>query len=160
MILLDEARIERTLKRMAFQIVEMAHGHPVYIVALNERGESVALSIKKVIEKVTGNNVPADRLNTEENGGFSLSHPVLPNSFLVIIDDVIFSGETIQRAMDRINALHDFRKICVTVLVDRGHRKYPVFAEIVGVHVPTKLNEQVNLLLHDSLPGKVILEQP
>lgn len=159
MILLDEARIERTLKRMAFQIVEMAHGYPVYIVALNERGSSVASSIKNVIEKVSDNNVPADRLNTGESGGYSLSHPVLPESILVIVDDVIFSGETIQRAMDRINALHDFRKICVSVLVDRGHRKYPVFAEIVGVHVPTKLNEQVNLLLHNSRPEKVVLEQ-
>ncbi|PWN05384.1 phosphoribosyltransferase family protein [Rhodohalobacter mucosus] len=159
MILLDEARIERTLKRMAFQIIEMAQGYPVYIVALNERGSSVASSIKNVIEKVTGSAVPTDRLDVDEENGFSLSQPILPDSFLVIVDDVIFSGETIQRAMDRIHAIHDFRKICVSVLVDRGHRKYPVFAEIVGVHVPTKLNEQVNLLLDNSKPEKVILEQ-
>ena len=159
MILLDEARIERTLKRMAFQIVEMAHGYPVYIVALNERGSSVASSIKNVIQKVTGSSVPLDTLDTHEKNSFSLSHPVESDTCLVIVDDVIFSGETIQRAMDRINELHSFRKICVSVLVDRGHRKYPVFAEIVGVHVPTKLNEQINLMLRQNRPEMVILEQ-
>jgi pyrimidine operon attenuation protein/uracil phosphoribosyltransferase len=145
---------------MAYQIVEMAHGDPVYIVALNDRGTAVASSMKKVIERVTDNRVPADTLNTDEEGNFALSHQVEPESCLVIVDDVIFSGETIQRAMDRINDLHQFKKICVSVLVDRGHRKYPVFAEIVGVNVPTKLNEQVNLLLQNHQPNQVILEQP
>ena len=152
MVLLDEARIERTLKRMAYQVVEMAHGFPVYMVALNERGTAVASSMKNVIEKVTGKAVAVDTLNTDEEGNFELTQSVDPECCLVIVDDVIFSGETIQRAMDRIVELHSFRKICVSVLVDRGHRKYPVFAEIVGVNVPTKLNEQVNLLIKNQNP--------
>lgn len=161
MILLDTGRIDRTLKRMAYQVMEMAHGSPVYLIALNERGYSVADAMKKVIENVTGNHVPMDNLNIVENNvkPFKLSEPVQDGSILVIIDDVIFSGETIQRAMDLINELHSFRKICVSVLVDRGHRKYPVFAEIVGMHVPTKLNEQVNLMLRGKKPDKVILEK-
>ncbi|MDX1591384.1 MAG: phosphoribosyltransferase family protein [Balneolaceae bacterium] len=159
MVLLDEARIERTLKRMAYQVVEMAHGFPVYMVALNERGTAVASSMKNVIEKVTGKMVPVDTLNTDKEGNFELTQSVEPECCLVIVDDVIFSGETIQRAMDRIDELHNFRKICVSVLVDRGHRKYPVFAEIVGVNVPTKLNEQVNLLIKNQQPDSVILEQ-
>ena len=159
MVLLDEARIERTLKRMAYQVVEMAHGFPVYMVALNERGTAVASSMKNVIEKVTGKAVPVDTLNTDKEGNFELTQSVEPECCLVIVDDVIFSGETIQRAMDRIDELHNFRKICVSVLVDRGHRKYPVFAEIVGVNVPTKLNEQVNLLIKNQQPDSVILEQ-
>lgn len=159
MILLDTGRIERTLKRMAYQIMEMAHGKPVYIVALNERGSSIAMSMKTVIESVSGKKVPFDRMDVDSAQDFKLSHPIEPGTCLIIVDDVIFSGQTLQLALDHIEDLHSFQKICVSVLVDRGHRKYPIFAEIVGMNIPTKLNEKVNLLLSGKNPEKVVLEK-
>ncbi len=159
MILLDGNRIQRTLKRMAYQIVEEAHGAPIHLVGLNNRGSVIALRMKQVIEKATGQKSPLDQLNVDLEETFSFKKLPEDNPVLVLVDDVIFSGKTLQKAIDKIPDLDHFQKICVAVLIDRGHRKFPVHAAIVGVHIPTKLNEQVKLLLTDKKPDKVILEK-
>jgi pyrimidine operon attenuation protein/uracil phosphoribosyltransferase len=35
------------------------------------------------------------------------------------------------------------------VLVDRGHRELPIFAQFVGLRLDTDLEEQVNVLLSE-----------
>jgi pyrimidine operon attenuation protein / uracil phosphoribosyltransferase len=159
MILLDSNRINRTLKRMAYQIVEEAHGAPIHLIGLNERGFAIASLIKPVIDKATGQPSPLEKLNADDEKPFNFEKLPDNSPMLVLIDDVIFSGATLQKSIDKIPGREDFHKICVAVLVDRGHRKFPVHAAIVGVNVPTKLNEQVNLLLSGKKPEKVVLDK-
>jgi pyrimidine operon attenuation protein/uracil phosphoribosyltransferase len=59
--------------------------------------------------------------------------------------------------MTQIRNLSEFKNIIVSVLVDRGHRKYPVLASIVGFNLPTKLNEHVSLQIEDGQPIRVKL---
>jgi pyrimidine operon attenuation protein / uracil phosphoribosyltransferase len=157
MILLDSKRIQRTLKRMAYQIVEEAHGAPIHLIGLNERGYAIASIIKPVVDKATGLQIPLEKLDAEGNGGFSFLNSPGTSPMLVLIDDVIFSGATLQKAIDKIPDRNRFHKISIAVLVDRGHRKFPVHAAIVGVNIPTKFDEQVNLILQEDLPEKVVL---
>lgn len=159
MILLDGNRIQRTLKRMAYQIVEEAHGAPIHLIGLNERGFTIAMIMKPVIEKATGQPLPLDKMNADDELPFSFETSPDNAPMLVLIDDVIFSGGTLQKAIDKVPGRGRFHKICIAVLVDRGHRKFPVHAAIVGVNIPTKLNEQVNLLVKNQKPEMVVLEK-
>lgn len=156
MILLDQNRIYRTLNRMAFQILEAAHSSTIQFVGLNKRGVIIANTLKSILEKETNETIPIINIDSNDEKKVRIE-PNQPDNMLVIVDDVIFSGESIFNVIQRVENLSDFNHIIIAVLVDRGHRKYPLLAEVVGIHVPTKLNEQVNLHVTNDKPEKVIL---
>ena len=156
MILLDKKRIERTIKRMSYQILEEAHDNTIQLVGINQRGMVVANKVKTYLEKASGNNIQLTPISSKNEIPVSLKKKP-DDELLVIIDDVIFSGGTVFNAMMIIENLPEFENIIVSVLVDRGHRKYPVLASIVGFHLPTKFNEHVSLKIEDDQPISVQL---
>jgi len=157
MILLDKKRIERTLKRISYQILEEAKDKNIELIGLNERGFSIAKEIKKNLDTATDRNTNLKQLQSDDTSTLAFDKKEIQNSTLFIIDDVIFSGGTMFRAIQKVKELSVFEKVFVVVLVDRGHRKYPILASIVGVHVPTKFNEQVELHLKNDIPNNVKL---
>ncbi|MCC5940781.1 MAG: hypothetical protein JJU37_04500 [Balneolaceae bacterium] len=157
MILLDKNRVERTLKRMAYQILEEAKSNPVVLVGLNKRGFAIAGRLKQYLDDIQGSDLPLHQVDADNETPFNFPEPPNENNILVIIDDVIFSGGTMFKSILKISQLSVFNKILLAVLVDRGHRKYPLLAGFVGVHAPTKLNEHVELTLENNEPKNVIL---
>ncbi len=157
MILLDNKRIERTLKRMAYQIYEMAHSSSVRLIGLNSRGMAVAKVIKQHLEHASAKTIPLHNIQVDDTDDFTFPEQPGENEILVIVDDVIFSGGSMFNVIRRIQELSAFKKVCVAVLIDRGHRILPVQASIVGLDVPTKLNEHVELRLHQREPKEIVL---
>lgn len=157
MILLDKNRIHRTIKRMAHQVLEEAKGNAIVLIGLNNRGYAVASHLKTHLDEIQGTELQLCQLHADDDKEFEFPEIPNENQVLVIVDDVIFSGGTMFRSVRKIQELSVFNKIMLTVLVDRGHRKYPLLAEIVGVHAPTKLNEHVELTLDGNEPNNVIL---
>lgn len=156
MILLDQKRIYRTLNRMAFQILEAAHSSTIRLIGLNNRGLIIAETLKNILEKETQKTISITNISSDSDKTVSIEKEG-SDEILVVVDDVIFSGESVFNVIQRVDNLSDFKNIIVAVLVDRGHRKFPLLAEVVGFHIPTKLNEQVNLHVKDGKPEKVIL---
>ncbi|MCC5906872.1 MAG: hypothetical protein JJU13_11730 [Balneolaceae bacterium] len=144
---------------MAYQILEEAQSSNIILIGLNERGFAVGKMIQTFLGEAVGSDISLEKLEAYDNSTPNINTDHADNSMLVIVDDVIFSGETMFRAIRKIPELSAFKKILVTVLVDRGHRKYPILAGIVGMDVPTKLNEQVEMRLTDNQPNEVILVQ-
>jgi pyrimidine operon attenuation protein / uracil phosphoribosyltransferase len=157
MILLDSKHISRTIKRMSYQILEEAGDTSVCLVGINARGFALAGMFKEYLDEVTQNHTDIYRYQEKSKEPIVFKKPPSDNQILVIVDDVIFSGETIFNCFQIIPELSQFQKICVTVLADRGHRKFPILAGIVGLHVPTKLNEHVELLLDNHKPLELVL---
>lgn len=142
---------------MSYQILEEARNQSICLIGLNERGYSVAKEIKKNLDEALNQPVSLDQLDSDDDSTLQYDSGDTQDSILFIIDDVIFSGGTMFRAIQMISELSGLEKIFVVVLVDRGHRKFPVHAEIVGLDAPTKLNEQVELHLKDGSPNEVVL---
>lgn len=159
MILSDRNRIERTVRRMAYQIVEEAHGKQIQLIGLNERGFALAEQLCLFIKKGSDSPVHSEQLWAHSDESFTLPQTVNENTVLVIVDDVIFSGETILKGLDKIPDREQFNKIFVSVLVDRGHRKYPIQAAVIGMNIPTKLNEQIEVGLKNGLPDSIVLTE-
>lgn len=157
MILLQRDRILRTIKRMAYQIVEESRGGQICIIGLNVRGFSVAELLYSDIQKETDDKPQLLQLNADDDSVFEMPETVNTNSTIVFVDDVIFSGVTMYRAMQKITGLSEYKRVIVATLVDRGHRRLPVQSKITGFHVPTKLNEHVELVVEKNNPEKVIL---
>ena len=50
-------------------------------------------------------------------------------------------------------------EIHTAVMIDRGHRQFPIRAEFYGMELPTKVNEHVSVVVEDLDVKKVILEK-
>ena len=158
---MDEDEIERTLVRMAHQILEQNKGcENLALVGILTRGDILARKLADIIYNIEGVHVPVGSLDISVDrddasiSGLPQLHGTdilfnIDNKTIVLVDDVLFTGRTIRAALD---ALMDFgrpARIQLAILVDRGHRELPIRADFVGKNIPSSLNENVRLRLKD-----------
>lgn len=158
---MDEDEIERTLVRMAHQILEQNKGcENLALVGILTRGDILARKLADIIYNIEGVHVPVGSLDISfyrddaSISGLPQLHGTdilfnIDNKTIVLVDDVLFTGRTIRAALD---ALMDFgrpARIQLAILVDRGHRELPIRADFVGKNIPSSLNENVSLRLKD-----------
>ena len=158
---MDEDEIERTLVRMAHQILEQNKGcENLALVGILTRGDILARKLADIIYSIEGVHVPVGSLDISfyrddaSISGLPQLHGTdilfnIDNKTIVLVDDVLFTGRTIRAALD---ALMDFgrpARIQLAILVDRGHREIPIRADFVGKNIPSSLNENVRLRLKD-----------
>ena len=62
---------------------------------------------------------------------------------MILVDDVLFTGRTARAALDAIIRYGRPRSIQLAVLIDRGHREYPIQPDYIGRAIPTKHKERV-----------------
>ena len=154
MVLMSQHRITRSLQRMAFEILEVAGDRSIMLIGINIRGYAVAVMLRDFLQNVHSGATELVQMDANKVDTI----PINTNgSVLVFVDDVIFSGLTIYRAMLRTQNLQEAENVLVAALVDRGHRRIPIRADVTGMHVPTKLNEHIQLQLRDDKPYEVLL---
>jgi pyrimidine operon attenuation protein/uracil phosphoribosyltransferase len=159
---MEEADIERALRRIADEILERNKGTAkLALVGIHTGGVFLAERIREKIEAAEGNHVPMGTLDItlyRDDWTRLAHHPVVRQTELnfsidgrniVLVDDVLYTGRTIRAAMD---ALMDFGRpdnIQLAVLVDRGLRELPIMATYVGQYVFTTPEEKVNVYLKE-----------
>jgi len=79
----------------------------------------------------------------------TIEGPDLEDRDVVLVDDVLFTGRTVRAALDAVVRYGRPRSIQLAVLVDRGHREYPIQADYVGRVIPTRHRERVIVGLDD-----------
>jgi pyrimidine operon attenuation protein/uracil phosphoribosyltransferase len=68
---------------------------------------------------------------------------------VILVDDVLYTGRTIRAALDEIVDFGRPALIRLLVLVDRGHREYPIKADYCGLTISTDANESVQVCLSE-----------
>jgi pyrimidine operon attenuation protein / uracil phosphoribosyltransferase len=158
--LMSASEIERTLVRLAYEIVEKNGGvEALGLVGIRRRGVPIAERLGKIVARIENAKVPVgtlditfyrDDLSTlgpkpvvlEKEIGFSIE-----DKNIVLVDDVLYTGRTTRAAMDALFSQGRPRKVQLCVLIDRGHRELPVEASFVGRHVQTTVNEVIEVKL-------------
>ena len=164
-VLLDEESLQRTLRRIAHEIVEK---HPdrtaLGLVGIYTRGATLAQRLRDLIEEYTGARVPTGALDiTFYRDDVTLraeqrAHPQpvvkatrldfpLEGKSVVLVDDVLYTGRTIRSAIEAIFDYGRPERVQLAVLVDRGHRELPIRPDYVGKNLPTARSERVNVEL-------------
>jgi pyrimidine operon attenuation protein / uracil phosphoribosyltransferase len=156
--IMDEAGFERTLTRLAHEILEKNRGaESIVIVGIKTRGEYLARRIARKIEDVEHLTLKIGSLDItlyRDDLLGKLEQPVLKGTDIifditdknvVLIDDVLYTGRTVRAALDELIDLGRPRTIQLAVLVDRGHRQLPIKADYVGKNVPTSAEESVRV---------------
>jgi pyrimidine operon attenuation protein/uracil phosphoribosyltransferase len=175
--IIDEAGFERTITRLAHEILEKNKGaESIVIVGIRTRGEFIARRIARKIEEVEGVTLKIGSLDItlyRDDLLGKLEQPQLKGTDIlfdlndrnvILIDDVLYTGRTIRAALDELIDLGRPKSIQLAVLVDRGHRQLPIRADYVGKNVPTSSSESIRvhvrevdgedavLLMHPELP--------
>jgi pyrimidine operon attenuation protein/uracil phosphoribosyltransferase len=159
-IVMDAEGIDRSLTRIAYEILEKNKGiEDLVLVGIRTGGVFLAERLRLKISGIEGKEVPLGILDiTLYRDDLQTSHRKprlgktdipfsLDKKKVVLIDDVLFTGRTIRAAMD---ALIDFGRpklIQLAVLIDRGHRELPIRADFVGKNLPSSLWEAVSVIL-------------
>jgi pyrimidine operon attenuation protein/uracil phosphoribosyltransferase len=164
--LMSASEIERTLVRLAYEIVEKNGGvdggvEGLGLVGIKRRGVPIAERLGKIITRIEEAKVPVgtlditfyrDDLSTlgpkpvvqEKEIGFDIE-----DKNIVLVDDVLFTGRTTRAALDALFEHGRPRRVQLLVLIDRGHREIPVEATFVGRHVQTTMNEVIEVKLQE-----------
>jgi len=173
--ILDRRQIERTVRRMAGEIVERNRGvERLLLVGIRTRGVPLAEKLRAEIQRMEGDEVPLGVLDiTLYRDDLSTIAPqpvVKGTSFpvgidgwtIVLCDDVLYTGRTVRAALDHLVDWGRPRSVQLAVLVDRGHRELPIQADVVGETVPTRADEVVEVRF-ESTDGEElvkIMERP
>ena len=159
--LMDAPRIRRAIDRMACEILEdIPSTETLAILGIDDRGYHLACCIRNALDKLTGIPVKCFRLKirsgtdtADETSELSEMH-----KNLILVDDVLFSGTIMLKAMRRIMDHTVPGDLQVAVLVDRGHRRFPIASRYTGLVSPTKLDEHVAVIFDQlNQPESVIL---
>lgn len=156
-ILMDQDDIARFIRRMSIQIWEkLSEENDPLIIGLNSKGFAMGKEIAAHLTELLSREVPVHEFMVRD----TLSNHVLPDCtdrHVILVDDVIFSGRTMFDAIAAICKTYEPALIQTLVLIDRGHRRYPIKADLVGRSTPTKVGEHIEVMLTQDRPGKVIL---
>jgi pyrimidine operon attenuation protein / uracil phosphoribosyltransferase len=159
---LDSVEIDRILKRMALEILEVHKTtDALALIGIHTRGVFLAQRLHQHIKNVTGEKLLTGEMDItlyRDDWTQMSDHPVVKTTDIVfsvdkkqviLVDDVLFTGRTIRAAMD---ALVDFgrpARIELAVLIDRGHRELPIQSNYTGLYVATQHTEKINVMLNE-----------
>lgn len=154
-IILDNTQIEQKIVRLAHQLLENTFEEErIYIGGIQGNGYLLAQELAKIMsqEKQPEVVVFEIKINKEEPWSepitLSIDEKDIKKGFLVLVDDVINSGKTMQYAL--VKLLQQATKAIKTVaLVDRQHRRYPIKADFVGLGLTTTLKNRVEVDLSE-----------
>jgi pyrimidine operon attenuation protein / uracil phosphoribosyltransferase len=173
-VLMNAAGIERTLRRLASQIVEDHDREvPLALVGIRRGGVPLAKRLAALIGEIEEAppevgaidiTLYRDDLYTGlEKPSFGATQlPFQLNGLgVVLVDDVLFTGRTVQAALGELRDYGRPHHVKLAVLVDRGHRELPIQADFVGRIVESERSDKV-IVETAELPGeddRVVIER-
>ena len=160
---LDQEGIEKALTRIAHEIVEKNRTDlgQLVLVGIMTRGAALAQRLQKLIAQFEGKTLPLGvmditlyRDDLTQVAQSPIVHETridfdITEQKVVLVDDVLFTGRTVRCAMDELIDFGRPQAIQLAVLIDRGHREFPIRADYVGKNLPTNLDEIVQVRLQE-----------
>jgi pyrimidine operon attenuation protein/uracil phosphoribosyltransferase len=160
--LMSASEVERTLIRLAHQILEKHNGvGDLALVGIRRRGVPLAQRLARIIQRIEKKPVLLGTLDiTLYRDDLSTLGPKpvvqktemeipITGKSVVLVDDVLYTGRTTRAAMDALFRLGRPRRLQLCVLIDRGHRELPVEATFVGRVVQTTENQIIEVKLRE-----------
>lgn len=150
-VILKHQEIHQKITRLAYQILEQCtEQEKIFIGGIQGNGFLLATHLKSVIDSYGSLNTQLFEIEINKDEpwaspiGLSIPESDLKHGYIVLVDDVINSGKTMQYALIKFlqQATHSIKTL---VLVDRQHRRYPIKADFVGLSLSTTLKNRVEV---------------
>jgi pyrimidine operon attenuation protein/uracil phosphoribosyltransferase len=161
-MIFGEADIEKAIDKIYHEIMER---HPdmsnLGLVGIRTGGKYIADRLLKRMQDDKGMEIPIGIVDITfyrddwtrmsqypEVKSTDIPFP-LDDTQVVLVDDVLFTGRTIRAAMDALMNFGRPKRIELAILIDRGHREFPIKADYVGITLSTSSHESVNVYLKE-----------
>lgn len=159
---MSASEIERTLVRLAHEIIEKNNGiRELGLVGVRRRGVPLAQRLGAMIQRIEKKAVPVGTLDiTLYRDDLSTVGPKplvqktdlgfdITGKTIILVDDVLYTGRTSRAAMDALFHYGRPKLVQLCVLIDRGHRELPIEATYVGRQVQTTAAEIIEVKLRE-----------
>lgn len=162
--------------RVAFDAQEISRGidllaqgilsrHPdpagLALVGVHTGGDLLVRRVEEALSRLSGRRLELDkglvditfyrddwsRLTQSPRVRATQIHFDVEGRQLVLVDDVIFTGRTVRSALEALFALGRPARVELAVLVDRGHREFPIQPDHVGLKLSTQCHQSVNVFI-------------
>jgi pyrimidine operon attenuation protein / uracil phosphoribosyltransferase len=160
--LMPASEIERTLVRLAHEIVEKNDGaENLGLIGIKRRGVPLAERLAALIGKIEKRKIDTGVLDisfyrddlTTDGPRPTVSEGAIGFDVngrdIVLMDDVLYTGRTIRAALDALFDHGRPKSVQLLVLIDRGHRELPIQATFTGRSVPTSSREIIEVKLRE-----------
>jgi pyrimidine operon attenuation protein / uracil phosphoribosyltransferase len=160
--LMSASEIERTLVRLAHEIIEKNNGADhLGLVGIKRRGVPLAQRLGALISGIERRPIDTGVLDISFYRDDLSTHDVRPtvnpgalgfdvnDRNIILVDDVLYTGRTIRAALDALFSHGRPRGVQLLVLIDRGHRELPIEARFVGRNVQTTNREIIEVKLRE-----------
>lgn len=151
--IMSPKRVRRTLRRLAYEIIERNRGaDSLEVFGIQESGVPLAQMVADEISAIEETSLGVHELDVTpfRDDRPDLDAPSVPESDVdvgdrdvIIVDDVLFTGRTARAALDAVLQYGRPGTIQLVVLIDRGHREYPIHPDCTGRLLQTKHREEV-----------------
>jgi pyrimidine operon attenuation protein/uracil phosphoribosyltransferase len=149
--ILNHQDIEQKIIRLGHQLLENCfEEQKVFIGGISGNGYLLAQKLSSIIQ--TNGEIEVVLFEIGVNKEEPWSEPItlsipqesLKKGYIILVDDVVNSGKTMQYALMKF--LEQATKAIKTVaLVDRQHRRFPIKTDFVGLGLSTTLKDRVEV---------------
>ncbi len=168
--LMSASEIERTLVRLAHEIIEKNNGtDKLVLVGIRRRGVPLAERLARVIERIENKPVPVGTLDItlyRDDLTTVGSKPEvragelgadIKGMHVILVDDVLYTGRTTRAALDALFDHGRPQRVQLLALIDRGHRELPIEAAFVGRYIQTSDREIIEVRLNETDNSEKVL---
>lgn len=153
--ILNHKEIHQKIIRLGHQVLENCFEESVvFIGGICGNGIKLAKELQKIITSNSDQKIEVFEITVDKDEPWnypitlSIDEKKLKNAYIILVDDVLNSGKTMQYSL--VKLLEQPTKSIKTVaLVDRTHRRYPIKADFVGLSLSTTLKERVEVDLNE-----------
>ncbi|WP_286676411.1 bifunctional pyr operon transcriptional regulator/uracil phosphoribosyltransferase PyrR [Paracidobacterium acidisoli] len=160
--IMSASEIERTLVRLAHEIIEKNNGaDSLGLVGIKRRGVPLAQRLARLIGGIEKRTIDSGVLDISFYRDDLSTHGVRPvvtpgaigfdvnGRNIILMDDVLYTGRTIRAALDALFDHGRPTRVQLLTLIDRGHRELPIEATFVGRTVQTSDREIIEVRLRE-----------
>ena len=157
--IMNEGDVKEAIRGMAEEILkECEEADRLLILGIRTKGSLIAKRIAEELERKRQRKVEVGEIEIYGGGDDirSLSPSEAEPKFIevkdrpvILVDDVIYTGRTVENALSIIFKTGRPRSVRLAVLIDRGHREVPVKPNYVGKHIPSSERERVRVKLRE-----------
>ena len=136
---------------IAYEIYENNYDENYIVIAgICGNGYLLAKRIVEVLESISPLKVKLIEIVLDKKNPLakeieiSMTDKELKNKVIILVDDVLNSGKTLIFGAKPFLSM-PVKRLTTAILLDRGHNRYPIKADFVGLSLSTTLQEHITV---------------
>jgi pyrimidine operon attenuation protein / uracil phosphoribosyltransferase len=156
--ILTPEQTNQKIKRVAFEIYERNFEETEIILAgIVGQGYELAKQLNQILNHISPiqialKQIEINKTAPHQSAVFDMSRGEMSGKVIIVVDDVLHTGRTLAYSLSPFVGV-PLKKLQVAVMVNRGHRSFPISADYVGYSLSTTLEEHIEVLLSGDNAG-------